>query len=258
MPIQFRDAYGARFSPIEKLPMPETLYRTNTNLTLIGAGPVTAAELDLSLAHAPELVAADGGAETARKMGHSVLSVIGDLDSLTNSEYWRKSGITVNAVDEQDSTDFEKCLYSVEAPLILGLGFLGGRLDHQLAALSALLGYAGKRVILLGKGEICFLCPRALALELPEGTRLSLYPLVPLTGVESAGLEWPVDGLRLRPGGRLGTSNRVCHNLVRFAFDGPGMLVVLPQTCLGEAVSRLADAEPWLSAPPDGPTESRH
>lgn len=226
-------------------PMPDTLYRTDTCLTLIGAGPVTAAELELSLALAPELVAADGGAETAKELGHSVLSVIGDLDSLTNREYWQKSGIPVKQVDEQTSTDFEKCLYSIEARLIVGLGFLGGRLDHQLAALSALLGYASKRVILLGKGEICFLCPREVSLSLPEGTRVSLFPLVPLTGTCSEGLVWPVEGLRLTPGGRIGTSNRVGHNPVRFGFDGPGMLVILPQECLSEAVRALAEAEVW-------------
>lgn len=241
----------ARLTPKTKsTPMPHTLYRTDTYTTLIGAGPVTAQELELSLALAPDLVAADGGAETARELGHSVLSVIGDLDSLTNREYWQKSGIEVNAVVEQTTTDFEKCLYSIEAPLIVGLGFLGGRLDHELAALSALLGNAVKRVILLGKGEICFLCPPVIAMQLPVETRLSLHPLVPRTGTLSEGLAWPVAGLRLAPGGRVGTSNRVCRNHVRFGFDGPGVLVMMPADHLGEAVRVLAKAEVWET--PDG------
>ena len=56
----------------------------------------------------------------------------------------RAAGAAVHAVGEQETTDLEKCLYSVEAPLFLGVGFLGGRVDHQLAAMNALVKYAGR------------------------------------------------------------------------------------------------------------------
>jgi thiamine pyrophosphokinase len=53
--------------------------------------------------------------------------------------------VPVHHLPEQDTTDFEKCLYSVAAPLLLGVGFLGGRADHHLAAMNVLVRYADRR-----------------------------------------------------------------------------------------------------------------
>ena len=225
--------------------MSDILYRTASNLTLIGAGGVTANQLDHSLALAPELIAADGGADQAKEFGHSVLSVIGDLDSLTNDEYWQKSGTSVNRIAEQSTTDFEKCLYSVEASLIIGVGFMDGRADHQLAAFSALLRFSHKKVILLGQCDICFLCPPELSLQLPPATRLSLFPLAPLTGIRSSGLKWPIEDLTLAPGKAIGTSNQTVSTEVEIAFDAPGMLTLLPPEHLEASVLALTNARNW-------------
>jgi thiamine pyrophosphokinase len=229
--------------------MPNILYRSDTNITLIGAGPVTAGQLDRSLELAPLLIAADGGADNARELGHSVHAVIGDLDSLTNGEYWRKSGTSVNRIDEQMTTDFEKCLYSTEAPLTIGLGFMEGRADHALASYSGLLRFPAKKVILVGNMDLCFLCPPRLSISLPEATRISLYPLLEVHGAESVGLEWNIEDLKLEPGGRLGTSNTSLGGTVRFGFDRPGALVLLPPDCLEEAVRALLAAETWPPSP---------
>ena len=45
----------------------------------------------------------------------------------------------LHPIPEQDSTDFDKCLRHIAAPLVLGVGFLGGRVDHELAAFSTLV-----------------------------------------------------------------------------------------------------------------------
>ena len=225
--------------------MSDILYRTNSNLTLIGAGDVTSTQLDRSLALAPELIAADGGANRARELGHSVLSVIGDLDSLTNAEYLQKSGKPVNKITDQSTTDFEKCLYCTDASVTIGVGFMGGRVDHQLAAFSALFRFRSKKVILLGDRDVCFLCPPELHLQLPVATRLSLFPLVPLTGRNSVGLEWPIDHLKLAPGDAIGTSNRTVSPDVKIAFNAPGMLVLIPANFLEVALHAIEGADSW-------------
>ena len=147
----------------------------------------------------------------------------------------------IHPIPEQETTDLEKCLYSVEAPLFVGLGFLGGRIDHHLAAMNALVKFAAVPVVLVGGEDLCFLCPPELAIDLPAGTRVSLFPMGPVRG-RSEGLLWPIDGLAFDPTGRIGTSNAATGGVVRIGFDAPRMLVILPVDLLGPVVDRLRGA----------------
>jgi thiamine pyrophosphokinase len=216
------------------------LYETARAVTLLGAGPVDPAQLAEALAVAPDLVAADGGADVPLPRGAEFSAVIGDLDSIGQADVLRARGVPVHAIAEQDTTDLEKCLCSVVAPLYLGVGFLGGRLDHHLAAMSALVRFPQRRVVLIGRDELCFLCPPLLDLDLAAGTRVSLFPMRPATGTLSEGLQWPVDGLALAPGGRIGTSNAATGGRLRVGFDAPGVLAILPRGELPQIVDRLA------------------
>lgn len=221
--------------------MSATLVRTTRPVTLVGGGPVDPAQLAAALAIAPVAVAADGGGDVALPGGRAFVAVIGDMDSLADPEALRARGVPVYPVTEQDSTDLEKCLRTIEAPLILGLGFLGGRIDHHLAAMNALVRHAERRpVILLGGTDLCFACPPELALAAPAGARVSLFPMRAVRGVVSEGLRWSVAGLAMAPDGRIGTSNVALGGPLRIGFDGPGMLVILPAELLGDVVDRLA------------------
>jgi thiamine pyrophosphokinase len=216
-----------------------TLYRAAGPVTLVGAGPVRREQLAEALALAPEALAADGGADLELPEGHGFRAVIGDMDSIAGAAALRAAGVPVHRIDEQESTDLGKCLYSVEAPLFLGLGFLGGRIDHHLAALNALARYPEKAVVLAGGEDVCFLCPPALELDLPPGTRVSLFPMAPARGLVSAGLRWPVAGLELTPDGRIGTSNLALGGPVRIGFDALKVLVILPQEQLRQVATVL-------------------
>lgn len=209
-------------------------------ITLIGSGDADEATIRAALALAPRVVAADGGAVAALAAGVTPLAVIGDMDSLPASIRARLDPATVHPVAEQDSTDFEKCLQRIRAPLILAVGFTGDRMDHQLAALSALVRHPAQPCIVIGPGQIVFLAPPALTLDVAPGTLVSLYPLGDVGGT-SDGLEWPIAGLRFAPDGRVGTSNRATGP-VRLRFDAARMLVILPRDALVLAVSALRDA----------------
>jgi thiamine pyrophosphokinase len=209
-------------------------------VTLVGAGPVEAAALEAALALAPEAVGADGGGDVDLPGGAAFRAVIGDLDSLGRAEALRASGVAVHAVPEQDTTDLEKCLYSVAAPLYLGVGFLGGRIDHHLAAMSALVRFPQRRVVLIGREEVCLLCPRVLEVDLEAGSRVSLFPMGPARGVVSEGLRWSVAGLALAPGGRIGTSNVALGGRVRVGFDAARVLAILPRSALAQVAARLS------------------
>jgi thiamine pyrophosphokinase len=210
------------------------------SVTLLGAGDLSRNDLDEALTLAPILVAADGGAAAALAHGHVPVAVIGDMDSLDGAARARLPVDTLFPVAEQDSTDFEKCLREIRAPLILGVGFMGARLDHQLAACNALVRWPDRRCILIGPADICFHAPADLALDLEADGRISLFPMGRLRG-RSQGLRWPIDGLDFAPDGRIGTSN-AATGPVRLSFDTPGMLVILPRAALAAAIEGLLEA----------------
>lgn len=223
--------------------MRDAIVDTPTGVTLIGGGSVRRSDLLEALEHAPCLVAADGGAENSLRHNLVPEAVIGDLDSLGDDLRARLPADSIHRVREQETTDFDKVLRSVRAPFLLGVGFLGRRLDHQLANLNVLVRRSGQACILIGKHDVAFAVPKAVGLTLPPGTRLSLFPFRAVTG-RSQGLEWPIDNLRLAPDGRVGTSNNVDRSgKVLLEFESPGMLVILPRSTLAAAISGLRDAQ---------------
>lgn len=213
------------------------LFATEQGVTLVAAGPVGRAALDAALALAPVLVAADGGADRALRLGREPVAVIGDLDSLSAAARARLAG-RLHPLDEQETTDFDKALRSVAAPFVIALGVLGGRVDHELAALATLAAQPERPVVALGARDAVFAAPPRLRLDLAAGDRLSLFPLAPVTGT-SQGLYWPIAGLAFAPLTRIGTSNRVTSGPVELTFSGPGMLVALPRARLAAVLRGL-------------------
>lgn len=217
--------------------MPDRIVDFDEPVTLLGGGATDTRQLQAALALAPRLVAADGGANMA--VAHELIPdfVIGDYDSVSPAALAVIPPERQMRVPEQETTDFEKCLSRIAAPLILGLGFLGPRSDHTLAAFSALVRHRARPCILIGPDDVIFACPDRLSLPLPPGMRLSLFPMLPVTG-QSSGLRWPIDGLALAPDGRIGTSNQTTGS-VSLQMSGPGMLVLLPPEALGAAIAAL-------------------
>ena len=205
-------------------------------VTLIGGGPLGPDDLAQALALAPTVAAADGGADQALARSLTPAAVWGDFDSLSEAARTAIPAENLHRIAEQDSTDFEKCLSRIDAPLVIGLGFSGARQDHFLAALSTLARRLGPPCILLAGDDAIALAPPEIALDLPPGTRVSLFPMGPARG-RSQGLEWPIDGLDLAPAGRVGTSNR-CTGPLRLAIEGP-MLLILPRAHLADLAQAL-------------------
>ncbi|WP_339112075.1 thiamine diphosphokinase [Thioclava sp. GXIMD2076] len=200
-----------------------------TGITLMGGGEIDTQDVYQALEFAPHLVAADGGANKAMALDLMPEAVIGDLDSLSAQARNRIAPDRIHHVAEQDSVDFEKALRLTCAPFYLGLGFTGRRVDHTLAALSVLVRFPERPILLLDASDIIFSAPPEMRLDLPVGMRLSLYPLGPCDG-SSTGLQYPLDGVRLDPVGMIGTSNKVTGP-VTLKMTGP-CLVILPKAAL--------------------------
>ena len=209
-------------------------------ITLIGGAKVTRDQIDRALTHAPKVVAADGGADQALAFHLMPEAVIGDFDSLSAKAKAAIPDDCLHHIAEQDSTDFEKCLINISAPLIIGVGFTGARLDHQLAACNALIRHPDQRCILLGEEDLFCLAPPSLSLNLIEGTRVSLFPMGAVEGV-SDGLHWPIAGLNFAPDRQIGTSN-MATGPIHLTMTAPKMLLILPASTLSILVEALKSA----------------
>ncbi|MCV2868227.1 thiamine diphosphokinase [Defluviimonas sp. WL0002] len=234
--------------------MPPTLPPFSQPVTLLGGGEVDRETLSEALSFAPRIVAADGGANVARAFGHVPEWVIGDLDSADRRHLAELDPSRVLFVAEQESTDFEKCLMRLRAPFILGLGFTGLRFDHSLSACNALVRHPGSTCLLVGRDDVIFHAPSSVSLDLAPGMRVSLFPMAEVSG-RSEGLRWPIAGLTLAPGGRIGTSNEATGR-VEMEFDSHGMLVILPRIALGAAIAALRP-DCGQPAAPAGPAAAR-
>ena len=177
-------------------------------LVIVGGGTV---ELDLLrelYASGGHLVGADGGADVIVAAGLRPEAIIGDFDSVKEPLSWLGK-TRLMQIAEQETTDFEKALYSTRAPVTVALGMTGGRFDHTLAALHALARYADRRkIILVDEHDIVVAQAGEFVFSVEPGERVSVHPLLPITFRRSEGLEYPLDSLKLAPGVRTGTSNR--------------------------------------------------
>lgn len=153
------------------------------------------------------LIAADGAADELALGGLTPDFVIGDMDSISDADAFAGRSQVIR-LDEQETTDLEKCLYATDAPIYVGLGLTGRRFDHTLAAVHAAARYGGsKRLVLVEEAEVVAVARGRFTLDLPKGTRVSIFPLSPIRFAGSSGLRYALDGLAMAQGDRIGTSN---------------------------------------------------
>jgi thiamine pyrophosphokinase len=177
-------------------------------LVIVGGGHVDRELLRELYASGGRLVGADGGADEIVAAGLKPEVIVGDFDSLKDPLAWLGKTRLIQ-IAEQETTDFEKALYSTRAPLTVGVGMTGGRFDHTLAALDAVARYAAKRqIILVDEHDIAVALTERFSFKVERGDRVSIHPLAAVTFWGSEGLEYPLDAVALAPGVRTGTSNR--------------------------------------------------
>ncbi len=207
----------------------------DTPVLLIGGGFWDSEGAQPKVDSFPTIICADSGGAAAINAGITPDIIIGDMDSFTGAY----DGKVIH-LPEQDTTDFEKCLYTVIAPLYVGCGFLGGRLDHELAALSVLCRYPEKTVILVGEKDVCFLCPKEITIDIEQGARFSVFPMTDVC-MRSAGLEWSLDGLDMSPTTQIATSNRTSDDQVTLYVDKGDAIVMVPLAYMDAVISALTD-----------------
>jgi len=208
-----------------------------TPITLIGGADTAPETLSVALKFGGTVVCADSGADTALWAELNPVAVIGDMDSISDAAREVYSDV-MHPIAEQNSTDFDKALRHIDAPLVLGVGFNGARLDHEIGSMNVLVRHADRRCILIGTQSIVMVCPPRITLDLAVGTPVSLFPMAEV-GCESDGLRWDTAGLRFAPDGQIGTLN-AATGPVTLRPDAPKMLLILPLAALDVTVQALS------------------
>ena len=194
------------------------------------------------------VVAADGGARLAARLGLRINLWVGDGDSLGDAEIedLRRAGVSIaRAATDKDESDTELgLLAAVQAGAsdITILGALGGeRLDHALANVLLLAhpGAEGATVRLLHdqtrvrllRGPDPAGAPVAMDVTGPVGDLVSLLPLAAVHGATTAGLAFPLRDADLSAGPALGLSNlRVATRASIKIHSGRLLVVESPAT----------------------------
>ena len=219
-------------------------YSTQKKLLIVGGADFSEELFNEVYDNEIPIIAADGGVNFLTEKNISPELVIGDLDSVSEQKIHNIEPEKIIRISEQNSTDLEKVLFNTQSPLTIGIGFLGAQIDHELAALSALVKFSHKKIIFIGEHDIVFLVPPSFSLRSFNGMRVSLYPLDEVK-VHSDGLKWATNGLTMKPTGQLGTSNKAIGKSIHLAPDKPNLLLILPKTVLNEAISQLELAQSW-------------
>ena len=215
----------------------KAILSSSSPVAFLGGGHASARDLADALTICGKLVAVDGGLVAAQAAGRMPDAVIGDMDSAPPEALAQVPRKRQHRVSEQQSTDFDKALRNVDAPIVVGVGFCGGRMDHQLATFHTLLVHANRPCVLIGAHEVVVLAPPQITLDMVAGEVVSLFPLLAVQG-RSTGLEWEIDGLAFDPAQFIGTSNRALGS-VRLEMDAPGMLLILPKIYLRPLVAHF-------------------
>lgn len=177
------------------------------------------------------LICADGGANSAAKLGLVPDFIIGDLDSVNPETIKLFSGkSTVLKIKRQNDTDVEKCLkFAIKKGFseALLLGVTGDRLDHTICNLGIVLKFYDKIKCSIA-AENSFLTPtnQTIILKSKPGETISLYAFNSRTKITSIGLKYKLHNASLPFGEKESTSNLSTKDEVKLIVKGGIVFII--------------------------------
>jgi len=177
------------------------------------------------------LICADGGANSALKLGLTPDYIIGDLDSTDKAVlniFKTKSNI-IN-YKRQNDTDVEKCLkFAVKNKFkeALLVGVTGNRLDHTFCNLGIVLKFFNQiNIALIAEDSFLKAYNGKLKLKTFPGETISLYGFDRKTKITSQGLKYPLKNISLPFGEKESTSNIATSNLLQLTISNGVIFVI--------------------------------
>ena len=177
------------------------------------------------------VVAADGGALVARRLGLPVDLLVGDLDSADDQSINDAADVRRHPVDKNE-TDLELALGTALARVIRSVTVvvtLSGRIDHALGNLQIATSnrWGSMQIDLRVDSALGWVVRDSLRITGRVGDTVGLLAIgEPSTGLTTTGLAWPLDDAILEPGTGLGLSNRMTAETAEIRMSS-GVLLVL-------------------------------
>ena len=171
------------------------------------------------------LFCADGGANSAMKMGLIPDYIIGDLDSIheVTLKYY-KAKARIIKISRQNDTDVEKCLkhaikHKFEEAVLAGV--TGDRLDHTFCNLGIVLKFFNEIGIkIIAENSLLTALTGNHIIPTFRGETISIYGIDNRTKISSKGLKYPLNKIALPFGHRESTSNVSLHNKIELKIKG--------------------------------------
>ncbi len=188
-----------------------------------------------------EIIAVDGGYASLAKVAVSPDFALGDFDSLgyvPDGVPVEKHPVMKDDSDTALALDWAR-LHGASGVAVYGA--LGGRLDHTLATIAALVGAAraGMRVVAVGQGNAVVALVGGESLSLPaykSGTFSVFSTSDESSGLVEHGPLYEVEGATLRNDVTLGLSNEFVGKPVTISVERGAIVVVLPAVPLADIV----------------------
>lgn len=177
------------------------------------------------------IICADGGANSAKKIGIIPNFIIGDLDSISLSTLnYFKNKSTIIQIKRQNDTDVEKCLkFAIKKGFkeAILLGVTGDRLDHTICNLGIVIKFFNRIKILLA-AESSFLTPinKMTTFKSKIGETISIYGFDKKTKITSSGLKYKLHNTMLPFGIKESTSNVTVSNIVELNVKGGIVFII--------------------------------
>ena len=203
-------------------------------LVFCGGGPAEAA---LPALHDPIVLAADGGAAEALRLGWHVDVLIGDLDSVTPEDLaavQAAGGAVERHPQDKDRIDLELALdraAEMGATRVVVAGGDGGRFDMVLANALVLASprWAGLELdAVFGRARLTVVRTRRELAGAP-GETVSLIALGgDAHGVRTQGLRWSLEGETLEAGATRGISNEFSRTRATVSVEEGVVVAIVP------------------------------
>ncbi len=179
------------------------------------------------------VIAADGGANVARKYGIRLRAIVGDLDSILPSTRRFYASTLQLRIRRQDNTDLEKALDFILAQgfrHVVICGSTGRRVDFTLANVAILWRYSRRvRVELVGDGWRAYPVESRFRMKAKRGSTVSVLPFGVCRGVTLRGLKYPLGNATLAVG-QVGVSNTVAAGTFSVSIrQGRALVLVFDQ-----------------------------
>ncbi|MBC8426964.1 thiamine diphosphokinase [bacterium] len=222
--------------------------KTGRRAVILGGGEAPGEDC---LAHWVEMaelfLGADWGALDYENLPRQPDAIIGDLDTMFGRAI-DKNDPPFMHIDDQETTDMEKCLLhalDMDCREAVLLGATGRRLDHTLYNLSLVEGFADRLRICVANdhgASVRIGAGESVSWDLPPDLDFSVAPLAsPALLGEVGGARWPLSDRVVAYGGELSISNEITASPLCIEVIEGSVLVSVGGWSMGRFRRRMSE-----------------